>query len=131
MPRPKFRREPCDCLDCAYPDAAAVPASSSHASAIMDPPPKCLILFGEGLLQQAGLRAISRGEPDPGSDGGPVSATGDPRGLVLGSGGLAQDHSMQTSLDAAVCPHLDALARDGCSGFVALRESPAGASLIP
>ena len=112
MPRPRFRREPCDCLDCVYPRASTVPTSSDHAAAVLDPPPKCIILFGEGFLQQA----PQRGGPAPNDSTVPVAgalerqATGGPS---LGA---------HTSLDVAVCPHLDGVARDGCTGLVALRQ---------
>eukprot|EP00850_Spirogloea_muscicola_P012785 SM000084S23121 [mRNA] locus=s84:253139:255610:- [translate_table: standard] len=52
------------------------------------------------------------------------------RALVLFGDGLLADRLLDgaaaptTTLQAAQCPHLDELARDGCSGFLALREAP-------
>ena len=113
MPRPKFRREPCECLDCLYPRATAVPASSNHAAAVMDPPPKCVILIGEGFLQQATQGSVPSTNDSTGTLAGTLErpATGSP------------SQGAETSLDAAMCPHLDGVARDGCSGLVALREN--------
>lgn len=113
MPRPKFRREPCECLDCLYPSATAVPASSNHASAVMDPPPKCIIIIGEGFLQQATQGSVPSTNDSTGTAAGhlELAATGSP------------SQGAETSLDAAMCPHLDGVAMDGCSGLVALREN--------
>eukprot|EP00850_Spirogloea_muscicola_P019674 SM000196S05366 [mRNA] locus=s196:123538:125797:+ [translate_table: standard] len=55
------------------------------------------------------------------------------RALVLFGDGLLADRLLDgaaaatTTLQAARCPHLDELARDGCSGFLALREAPTSA----
>eukprot|EP00850_Spirogloea_muscicola_P009236 SM000051S17596 [mRNA] locus=s51:686419:688779:+ [translate_table: standard] len=52
------------------------------------------------------------------------------RALVLFGDGLLADRLLDgaaaatTTLQAAQCPHLDELARNGCSGFLALREAP-------
>lgn len=118
MPRLKFRRELCECLDCVYPRATGVPASSTHAAAVMDPPPKCVILFGEGLLQQA-----VQGRDSPTGTGTEMEA-----GTFEQPATGSPSQEVQTSLDTALCPHLDGVARDGCSGLVALRETfPGGA----
>lgn len=56
MPRPRLRREPCDCLDCREPAGGAAPASAAIAR--QEPPPKSLVLclsraLVPGALQEA------------------------------------------------------------------------------
>ncbi|KAK9823699.1 hypothetical protein WJX72_004744 [[Myrmecia] bisecta] len=55
MPRPKFKRVPCDCLDCReeglQPINVEAAVAASSASARQDPPPKCLIVFADRFLQ--------------------------------------------------------------------------------
>eukprot|EP00803_Ostreobium_quekettii_P006731 evm.model.scf_294.13 EVM.evm.TU.scf_294.13 scf_294:94391-95866(-) len=79
----------CGCRDClpAAESCATLPPSDD-AAARQDGYPKCLLLFGDGVLQ-----AVPRGEKEGDSDGRAVR-----------------------------CAHLDAVARDGSSGFLALRK---------
>jgi hypothetical protein len=98
MPRPRFQREPCDCIDCN--DLLRVPRAADqdvrHSAALQDPPPKCLIVYADGILL-----------PAPPSGGGAAAGI---------------------SLDHAVCPHLDGVARDGCCGMLAVQSPSAGAA---
>ncbi len=98
MPRPRFRRELCDCLDCVDPSRRVDPAEQAvrHSAALQDPPPKCLIVFADGTLL-------------------PASQEAGPPGTV-------------TSLNRAHHPHLDGMARDGCSGLLAVQSPAAGAA---
>ena len=104
MPRPRLRRELCDCRDCV--DGLAFPllAEQKHAAALLDPPPKCVVLYGDSFL------ALSTDCADDA-----VSHDIEPRSAAQGQ--------PADSLDAARCPHLDRVAQDGCSGFVAMRAS--------
>ena len=111
MPRPRFRREPCECRDCLdVPDAQPL-SGRKHAAALLDPPPKCVVVYGDAFLalpSRGAADAVHRGEDVPLS-------------------GTAGREASQDSLQAAACPHLHRVARDGCSGFVAL-PAPAGAA---
>ena len=97
MPRPRFQREPCDCIDCndVQRVAPAAEQDARHSAALQDPPPKCLILYADGALMPA---ARTEGNAAAG-----------------------------TSLDHAMCPHLDGIARDGCCGMLAVQSPCTGA----
>jgi len=111
MPRPRLRRELCDCRDCVDGLAVQPVAEQKHAAALLDPPPKCVVLYGDSFLA---LPTDCRNDDDNTQDTEPRrAAQGQPA----------------DSLDAAHCPHLDRLAQDGCSGFVAMRAS-AGARAL-
>lgn len=70
-----------------------------HAAALQDPPPKCLIIFGDGALLPA----------PPGSHDSFIVS------------GLADETESMAEGERAY-PHLDGLARDGCSGLLALQQ---------
>mmetsp|Transcript_21239 Transcript_21239/g.63938 ORF Transcript_21239/g.63938 Transcript_21239/m.63938 type:complete len:423 (-) Transcript_21239:224-1492(-) len=101
MPRKRFRREPCDCRDCVDPLRSDDPSEVDvrHAAALQDPPPKCLIIFGDGALLPA----------PPGSHDSFIVS------------GLADETESMAEGERAY-PHLDGLARDGCSGLLALQQ---------
>ena len=104
MPRPKLRREPCDCRDCVDAHDAQPLADQKHPAALLDPPPKCVVLIGDAFL------ALS-------TDSAADAVTDYTEQLSVSEG------QRLDSLQAADCPHMDRLAQDGCSGFVALRSS--------
>ncbi len=96
MPRTQRTRVVfCGCLDCAEPDegAARPLAQASEAAARQEPPPKCLLIYGHGLLVR----------PDTLTD--------------------AQLAGLYTSLEAAACPHLDRAVADGGIGMLAARRT--------
>ena len=102
MPRKRFQREPCDCKDCLEAmsiENTSVPGST-QAAALQQPPPKSLIVFGDGALL-----------PRPSSDRSALDRLDE------------LPSTLCTSLDDAVHHHLDGLARDGCSGLLAVQSS--------
>ena len=112
MPRPRLRRELCDCRDCVDGLAVQPLADEKHAAALLDPPPKCVVLFGSSFLALPTEGIVDDGitqatEPHSAAQGQPAD-----------------------SLDAAVCPHLDRLAQDGCSGFVAMHATAGARALV-
>ena len=110
MPRKKFRREPCDCRDCVTPlysdEIWQVPGQ--HFAAMQDPPPKCLVIFGDGALL-----------PAPSGSSDSTIILQDPDEEARAAAGVMSDH-----------PHLDGLARDGCSGLLALQLTSATGELL-
>lgn len=48
--RPRPEPEPCDCLECREPAGAAPSQGAADAAARQAPPPKCLVLFADGVL---------------------------------------------------------------------------------
>ncbi len=103
MPRKRLRREPCDCRDCVDPlrDVGVSRADVRHAAALQDPPPKCLVVFGDGVLL-------------------PIAAGNSSAECSIFSPPDAGETGAATAADSAH-PHLDGLARDGCSGLLALQ----------
>ena len=130
MPRPRPHRDPCDCRDCLEGDGAAAaargvgfldgivddekmpsssatvktsttpssPALTGTRAARQDPPPRALLLLCDGMLPDLIEEA--------------AAATG----------------SSSSSRSSSVFPHLDAVARGGAVGTLALRkEAEAGA----
>ena len=109
-----MRREPCDCRDCVDgPDAQPLPGQK-HAAALLDPPPKCVVVLADGFL------ALSSG------DAKDASRRGDEASEPVSAGRRAP----QDTLQVAACPHLHRLAQDGCSGFVALPRSTGAAPCL-
>jgi hypothetical protein len=82
--------------------------SAADAAARQEPPPKCLIVFAEGVAEE-----VERGEVRPGGTHAP------PRRTVA----CADRAGARAVLQAALSAVHDA-ARDGCCGFVALRALP-------
>ncbi|KAL4423937.1 hypothetical protein ABPG75_001238 [Micractinium tetrahymenae] len=51
MPRPRLKREPCDCADCREGGPPPPPSGAAAAAARQAPPPKSLVLCLNGVLQ--------------------------------------------------------------------------------
>lgn len=113
MPRKRFQREPCDCRECIDPDFTLANISGEHLAALQHPPPKSIIIFGDGALLAYPTAAGNK--------------HGDKKDVPV-EPCIADSSRNKTSLDDASHPHLDGLARDGCSGLLSVQQLPAVAA---
>lgn len=111
MPRPRFKREPCDCIDCTDPLRTTPPADQDvrHSAALQDPPPKCLVIFADGAVLAASAGTTLYDASCPHLDG--IARDGCCGMLAVQSGTAGTN--LRHELTQAICPELKHCSNSG------------------